>query len=140
MPFVKELLQRDPLLVFGEGEYGVTDILYAAARSKSLEVFRVLFECAVKPSKSLGVGGGGEIEEEGVCKGGNLSVFRWEMVNRAVHAAARGGNLGILKEILDSEGGDVLEYRDVQGSTILHAASGRGQVEVRMVIWFNLGL
>ncbi|KAF5754364.1 putative ankyrin repeat-containing domain-containing protein [Helianthus annuus] len=40
LEFVKELLKRDPLLVFGEGEYGVTDILYAAARSKNSEVFQ----------------------------------------------------------------------------------------------------
>ena len=26
---------------------------------------------------------------------------------------------------------DVLAYRDAQGSTLLHSASGRGQVEVR---------
>lgn len=91
--FVRELLERDPLLVFGEGEYGVTDILYAAARSK------------------------------------NSAVFRWEMMNRAVHAAARGGNVEVLREVLgDCE--DVLVYRDAQGSTLLHSASGRGQVEV----------
>ena len=28
------------------------------------------------------------------------SVFKWEMINRAVHAIARGGNLEILKELL----------------------------------------
>lgn len=33
--FVQELLGRDHLIVFGEGEYGVTDMLYAAARSKN---------------------------------------------------------------------------------------------------------
>ncbi|XAR64437.1 hypothetical protein NMG60_11024775 [Bertholletia excelsa] len=88
---VPNLLRRDPLLVFGEGEYGVTDILYAAARSKDSEVFR----------------------EEKMEKGG----FRWEIMNRAVHAAARGGNVEILESCLG------------RGSTVLHAASGRGQVE-----------
>ncbi|XP_077229842.1 uncharacterized protein LOC143862659 [Tasmannia lanceolata] len=124
MGFVLELLEKDPLLVFGEGEYGVTDIFYAAARSKSSEVFRVLFDYSVVPRCSLG--SGGELEER---SGGVPSVFRWEMMNRAVHAAARGGNLEILRELL-GECSEVLAYRDVQDSTILHAASGRGQVEV----------
>ncbi|PKU81636.1 kinase D-interacting substrate of 220 kDa [Dendrobium catenatum] len=126
--FVHELLERDPLLVFGEGEYGVTDILYAAARGKSTEVFRLIFTNAVSP-RGL-VDGAGEADGGGSRRGsGNVSVFRWEIVNRAVLAAARGGNLEMLKELI-GECSDVLAYRDSQGSTILHAASGRGQVEV----------
>ncbi|BFG16186.1 hypothetical protein CerSpe_024600 [Prunus speciosa] len=121
--FVKELLERDPLLVFGEGEYGVTDIFYAAARSKNSEVFRLLFDFSVSPRFSLS---NGEVEER---LGDITSDFKWEMMNRAVHAAARGGNLEILRDLLgDCE--DVFAYRDAQGSTILHTASGRGQVEV----------
>lgn len=122
--FVQELLERDPYLVFGEGEYGVTDILYAAARSKNSEVFRVLFDFAVsKRGLSSGEVEGEESSEE------VSDVFRWEMMNRAVHSAARGGNVEILREILgDCE--DVLVYRDAQGSTVLHSAAGRGQVEV----------
>ncbi|KAL0297074.1 UNVERIFIED_CONTAM: hypothetical protein Sradi_6759500 [Sesamum radiatum] len=50
-------------------------------------------------------------------------------MNRAVHAAARGGNLEILRELL-GDGSDVLAYRDAQGSTVLHTAAGRGQVKV----------
>ena len=69
----------------------------------------------------------GEVEDESSESG---SVFKWEMTNRAVHAAARGGSLEILREIL-GDCSDVLVYRDVQGSTILHTASGRGQIEVR---------
>ena len=128
MGFVQELLERDPLLVFGEGEYGVTDILYAAARSKNCEVFRLVFDYAVSPRFSSGKGG--ELEEQ---IGEIPSVFKCEMINRAVHAAARGGNLGILKELF-SDCSDVLAYRDVQGSTILHAAAGRGQVEVSLLL------
>ncbi|KAL3835657.1 hypothetical protein ACJIZ3_010393 [Penstemon smallii] len=112
--FVKELLDRDPLLVFGEGEYGVTDMFYAAARSKNIDVFKVLFDCCVS------------------CKGEGTEVclvFRSEMVNRAVHAAARGGNLEILREFLGN-GCDILSYKDAQGSNVLHTAAGRGQVEV----------
>ncbi|KAJ4959764.1 hypothetical protein NE237_019674 [Protea cynaroides] len=124
LDFVKELLDRDPLLVFGEGEFGVTDVFYAAARSSNSEVFRLLFDLAVSPRFLMGSGRNTEEQPPEVP-----SVFRWEMVNRAVHAAARGGNLDILRELL-ADCTDVLAYRDLQGSTILHAASGRGQVEV----------
>lgn len=122
--FVQELLKRDPLLVFGEGEYGVTDIFYAAARSKRSEVFRLLFDFSVSPRCVLS--SGGELEEQ---TREIPSVFRWEMLNRGILAAARGGNLEILKELL-GDSNDVLVYRDALGSTVLHAAAGRGQVQV----------
>ena len=93
--FVQELLERDPLLVFGEGEYGVTDILYAAVRRKNCEVFSLVFYFVVSPRFSIDKGG--EMEEQ---IGEILSVFKWEMINRAVHATTRGGNLEILKELL----------------------------------------
>ncbi|KAL2455196.1 Ankyrin repeat family protein [Abeliophyllum distichum] len=118
--FVKKLLDKDPLLVFGEGEYGVTDIFYAAARSKNSEVFRLVLDHAILRTYSSSTEG----ENEEVS-----SAFRMEMVNRAVHAAARGGNVEILRKLLEDES-DVLAYRDAQGSTVLHTASGRGQVEV----------
>lgn len=122
--FLKELLERDPLLVFGEGEYGVTDIFYAAARSKNSDVFKLLLDFSI--SRRCGLNSDQELEDQ-LDK--NYSEFRQDMMNRAVHAAARGGNLEILKELL----GDfscVFAYRDAQGSTVLHTASGRGQVEV----------
>jgi hypothetical protein len=122
--FVQELLERDPLLVFGEGEYGVTDILYAAARSKNSEVFRILFDFAISPR--FPSSNGREFEEH---VGEIPSAYKFEMVNRAVHSAARGGNLMVLKELL-GDCSDVLSCRDIQGATILHAAVGRGQVEV----------
>ncbi|KAJ0763363.1 putative ankyrin repeat-containing domain-containing protein [Helianthus annuus] len=112
LEFVKQLLKRDPLLVFGEGEYGVTDVLYAAARSKNSEVFQVLVDFSLW-SKVENVG----------------SVFKLEMMNRAVHAAARGGSLEIFKQFVE-DCGDVLMYRDVQGNSLLHSASGRGQTQV----------
>ncbi|KAK8655547.1 hypothetical protein V6N13_108122 [Hibiscus sabdariffa] len=117
MDFVKQLLERDPFLVFGEGEYGVTDIFYAAARSRNAELFTMLLDFAVSSRD----------KEDDLSE--TRFVFKWEMMNRAVHAAARGGSLEVLRKILgDSD--DVLAYRDVQGSTVLHTASGRGQVEV----------
>ncbi|KAJ1421072.1 hypothetical protein SESBI_13943 [Sesbania bispinosa] len=42
--FVQQLLERNPLLVFGEGGYNVTDIFYTASRSKNCEVFKMLFD------------------------------------------------------------------------------------------------
>ncbi|CAO2045323.1 unnamed protein product [Urochloa humidicola] len=111
--FVQELLAAQPLLVFGEGEYGVTDILYAAARSGRGEVFRLLLDAVMSPAAAC------PVTEE----------FRREMMNRAVHAAARGGDLEVLMELL-SGCTDAAAYRDAQGSTILHAAAARGQVEV----------
>ncbi|GAB4848018.1 hypothetical protein Ancab_002678 [Ancistrocladus abbreviatus] len=122
--FVQELLERDPLLVFGEGEYGVTDILYAAAKSKNLEVFRVVYDFAASPR--FLAGNGREMEEQ---IGDIPSAFKKEMMNRAVHAAARGGNQMVLKELL-GDCDDVLAYKDVNGLTVLHAAAGKGQVEV----------
>ncbi|KAG0456563.1 hypothetical protein HPP92_024351 [Vanilla planifolia] len=126
MEFINELLERDPLLVFGEGEYGVTDILYAAARSKSSQVFKAIFEALTSPKGLVGPVGA----HEGLGSGNDdLSLFKSEMVNRALFAAARGGNLEMLKELL-GQSSDVLAYRDNEGATILHGASGRGQVEV----------
>lgn len=124
--FVNELLDRNPLLVFGEGEYGLTNILYAAAKSRSDMVFRLLFNFAVSPRFCTG-GLGGDFEER---IGEIPCVYKREIRNRAVHAAARGGNLGILKELL-GDCCDVLDYRDVRGSTVLHSAAGKGQVKVR---------
>ncbi|KAL2941547.1 E3 ubiquitin-protein ligase mib1 [Bienertia sinuspersici] len=111
--FVKDLLVRDPLLVAGRGEHGVTDVLYAAARSKKSETFRLLLKSSMSSNKGSK----------------NSEVFVEELMNRAVHAAARGGNLEILKELL-LYCSDVLGYRDDQGSTILHSTSGRGQLQV----------
>ncbi|TKY47737.1 E3 ubiquitin-protein ligase MIB1 [Spatholobus suberectus] len=111
--FARELLGRCPALVFGEGEYGVTDILYAAARSNNSEVFEFLLRSALSPS------GGKEMDE----------AYGRDMMNRAVHAAARGGNWEMLKQLVGDASG-VLGFRDAQGCTVLHTAAGRGQVEV----------
>lgn len=125
--FVKKLLEKDSLLVFGEGEYGVTDILYAAARSKNSEVFRLLIEFSGFWEPLSDNGGKEKRREKEVPP-----VFKFEMTNRVIHAAARGGNLEVLKEFLE-DCSDVLVYRDSQGSTLLHTASGRGQFEVKIL-------
>lgn len=118
--FVRDLLERNPLLVFGEGEYGVTDILYAAARSRNDDVFRLIYDFAVSPRFG---NGGFEIP----------AAYKREMKNRAVHSASRGGNLIILRELVsDCSVEDVLAFRDKQGSTILHAAAGKGKTQVTL--------
>ncbi|KAK7359415.1 hypothetical protein VNO77_01375 [Canavalia gladiata] len=119
--FVLELLGRDPLLVFGEGEYGVTDMLYAAARSNNSEVFKLLLHSALSRKECLEKSEG-ELDE-------GARVFKRDMMNRAIHAAARGGNWEVMKQLLGSVS-QILSYRDAQGCTVLHAAAGRGQVEV----------
>lgn len=40
MEIVQRLLRRKPQLVFGDREFGLTDMLYAAARANSSEIFR----------------------------------------------------------------------------------------------------
>ncbi|XVE85253.1 hypothetical protein DITRI_Ditri17bG0077200 [Diplodiscus trichospermus] len=94
LDFVKEL-DRDPLLVFGEGENGVNHICYASAWSKNSDVFRMLLDFAVSYRSCLSVEE--EVKDE-LSKA--RSIFKWEMMNRAVHAAARGGSLEILRQIL----------------------------------------
>ncbi|KAL6350467.1 hypothetical protein AAG906_019114 [Vitis piasezkii] len=76
-------------------EYGDTDILYAAARRKNCEVFRLVFYFVVSPRFSISKGGEMEKQIEDIP-----SVFKWKMINGAVHATARGRNLEILKELL----------------------------------------
>jgi ankyrin repeat protein len=118
--FVRELLAAQPLLVFGEGEYGLTDVLYAAARSGCADVFRLLLDAVLSPMSCPSSWEGQDGQE-----------FRREVMNRAVHAAARGGSLEVLRELLRGCS-DAAAYRDAQGSTILQAAAARGQVEVIM--------
>ncbi|KAL0744451.1 hypothetical protein Bca4012_085964 [Brassica carinata] len=124
--FVKKLLERDPLLVFGEGEYGVTDVLYAAARGRNGDVFRLVLDFALLPADIAGVEetDGGKLTERQL-------IVKEEMVKRGVHSAARGGHVAILEEFLLSGKYDAVSgLRDAHGSTLLHSASCRGQINV----------
>ncbi|CAA7041107.1 unnamed protein product [Microthlaspi erraticum] len=126
LEFVKKLLERDPLLVFGEGEYGVTDILYAAARGRNDDVFRLLLDFALLPADIAGVE-----ETEGEKLTERQFIVKEEMVKRGVHSAARGGHVAILEEFLLSGKYDAVSgLRDAFGSTLLHSASCRGQIKV----------
>ncbi|KVH93989.1 hypothetical protein Ccrd_003949 [Cynara cardunculus var. scolymus] len=84
LEFVQQLLQKDPLSVFGEGEYGVIDIFYVAVRSKNNEVFWVVYDFAMSPRF---------ISRDRRVLEGISSGYKQEMKNGAVHALARGGNL-----------------------------------------------
>ncbi|CAK8540698.1 unnamed protein product [Lathyrus sativus] len=116
--FVQQLVEMNPLLVFGGGEYTVTDTFYAASKGKNCEVFKLVFDFALSPRFVTG-------------KGRVIlpSVYKWEMSNRAVHTASRGGNAEVLEMFL-ANCCDVLAYRDAQGSTVLHSAAATGQLEV----------
>lgn len=127
LEFVKKLLERDPLLVFGEGEYGVTDILYAAARGRNDDVFRLLLDFALLPADIAGVE-----ETEGEKLTERQLIVKEEIVKRGVHSAARGGHVAILEEFLLSGKYDAVSgLKDAFGSTLLHSASSRGQIKVR---------
>lgn len=124
------LLKRKPLLVLGEGEYGVSDMLYAAARSKNAETVREILGLA-HDIKCLGC----DQEDDAAVYESSPS---FEMMSRVVHAAARGGSVEILRELLKNCH-DVAWYRDSQGSTALHSAASKGQLEVRSQdIKFNI--
>ncbi|CAH2055391.1 unnamed protein product [Thlaspi arvense] len=69
------------------------------------------------------------------------AAYKREMKNRAVHSASRGGNLIILRELLsECSDEDVLAFRDKQGSTILHAAAGKGKTQVVKELVASYGL
>ncbi|ESQ49672.1 hypothetical protein EUTSA_v10020242mg [Eutrema salsugineum] len=126
LEFVKKLLERDPLLVFGEGEYGVTDILYAAARGRNDDVFRLLLDFALLPADIAGVE-----ETDGEKLTEKQLIVKQEMVKRGVHSAARGGHVAILEEFLLTGKYDAVSgLKDAYGSTLLHSASSRGQIKV----------
>ncbi|PHU00491.1 hypothetical protein BC332_30278 [Capsicum chinense] len=73
LAFVHDLLERSPFLVFEKSEYGVTDILYAATRSKSCDPFRVLLDFSVTPM--FLVRDGGEMDKH-IAE--VPSAYKWE--------------------------------------------------------------
>ncbi|GLJ38477.1 hypothetical protein SUGI_0784000 [Cryptomeria japonica] len=126
--FVRYLLKREPFLVFGEGEYGVSDMLYAAARSKNAEIFREILGLA-NDIKCLRKSKAEDSAAVMFAAPSSSSSLSFQMLNRGIHAAARGGNVEILRELL-KHCPDVSSYRDNRGSTALHSAASRGQAEV----------
>lgn len=108
--FVKELIDRNPVLVFGEGEFKFMDLVYAAGRSKCDQVFKMLVNSALSMK--------------------NDDESKWEIVNKSLHGLATSGNVELLKKELGLIHHHVLDYRDSHGSTILHTAASKGQVQV----------
>ena len=69
--------------------------------------------------------GAGELGDAPAAASHGGYMFRREMMNRAMHAAARGDDLKILKELL--QGCSIAgAYQDAQGATIFHVAASRG--------------
>ncbi|KAG8071336.1 hypothetical protein GUJ93_ZPchr0006g42386 [Zizania palustris] len=131
MAFVQELLDRDPLLVFGEGEYGVTDMFYAAARGGNAEVFRLLLDHAMSPRCSTNCPDGESAHGRG---GGRASVFRLEMMSRAVHAAARGGSVEMLRELVKHRS-DVSELPTSMDRPCCMLLQGEGSCRLSSTLW-----
>ncbi|VAI46683.1 unnamed protein product [Triticum turgidum subsp. durum] len=109
-------------------------MFYAAARGGNADLFRMLLDHAMSPRCSTY---GRDGDSTGAGAGDRASVFRLEMMSRAVHAAARGGSVRMLKELIDGRS-DVSAYLDIRGSTVLHAAAGRGQLEVQRSIYLKI--
>jgi uncharacterized protein YjhX (UPF0386 family) len=117
--------------------------VHAVARGSNVAMLKELIEQCSNVSWYLDIHGGArprhvaEVLDELLGReggsgtgSGHSSVFRHEMMSRAVHAMARGGNVAMLKDLIERRS-DVSWYLDVRGSTVLHAAAGRGQLLVK---------
>ncbi|KAG2559103.1 hypothetical protein PVAP13_8NG318884 [Panicum virgatum] len=72
--------------------------------------------------------------QEGEGVSGGRSVFWLEMMSSAVHTAKRGRSMDMLSELLEEGRSSMSIYLNVCGSTILHAAAGRGQLQMRHML------
>ncbi|EEC83489.1 hypothetical protein OsI_29020 [Oryza sativa Indica Group] len=98
MAFVQELMDRDPLLVFGEGEHGVMDMFYAAARGGNAEVFKLLLDHAMSPRAVHAAAGGGSVEmlrELIECRS-DVSEYLDFRGSTMLHAVAGRGQLEVI--------------------------------------------
>eukprot|EP00249_Psilotum_nudum_P036857 c8886_g1_i1 orf=553-2688(+) len=133
---VSRLLATKPDLAIGDGEYGLSDILYAAARAKDSRIFTEILALASvlkidtindnpKPPATI---------PNGVTCGDILP----QLFKQAVLAAAKAGTAEIVLELLKNKDQSLLfSCRDSHGNTVLHAAASRGHVEVvqRVLDW-----
>nr|BAD34236.1 hypothetical protein [Oryza sativa Japonica Group]BAD34373.1 hypothetical protein [Oryza sativa Japonica Group] len=97
MAFVQEFMDRDPLLVFGEGEYGVTDMFYAAARGGNAEVFGLLLDHAMSPTAVHAAARGGSVEmlRELIERRSDVSEHLDFRGSTVLHAVAGRGQLEV---------------------------------------------
>uniref|UniRef100_A0A0A9EPD6 Uncharacterized protein n=1 Tax=Arundo donax TaxID=35708 RepID=A0A0A9EPD6_ARUDO len=51
--FMQYLLDRDPLLVFNEGEYGMMDMFYAAAKGGGTDIYKQMLDHDMSPRCSM---------------------------------------------------------------------------------------
>eukprot|EP00253_Pinus_taeda_P018434 PITA_18434 len=134
MEIVQRLLKIKPHLVFGNGEFGLRDMLYAAARANSLEIFRGILgfaSCDYDHEQPLRSNNNNNNDIE-YCRGMGIDV-PFEVMNKALHAAATGGSTEILRELIRQSThrrlNVVIWCKDSQGGTALHSAASRGHVE-----------
>ncbi|MCO5611290.1 hypothetical protein L7F22_065542 [Adiantum nelumboides] len=141
---VNQLIATNPELIKGDGEFGLSDLLYAAARGGNFHIFQQILTLAkrVKASHINGkfgeaspIGGNDDpknlISSNGIdCVG--LSYNNRTIQSKALLAAARAGNIEMVRELLkdSSTHATVLSFQDSNGTTALHAATGRGHLEV----------
>lgn len=138
MEIVQRLLKVKPHLVFGDGEFGLRDMLYAAARANSLEIFRGILgfaSCDYDHEQPFGSNNNNNNE---YCRGMGIDV-PFQVMNKALHAAATGGSTEILRELIRQSTHHrlnvVIWCKDSRGGTALHSAASRGHVEVHRHIF-----
>lgn len=110
---VETLLALKPDLAAGQGEYKSVDLLTAAAQAGNLQVLRLLMKHNIECKKNK------------------------EDLASTLHAAALGGEVDILREVL-AEGDEFLDTliltTNSHGATVLDAAASAGHLEVSMTL------
>ena len=130
---VQRLLRRKPQLVFGDKEFGLTDMLYAAARGNSSEIFREILCFVNDDYHSRCFRSNNNNNQIEYCRGMGIDV-PFEVMNKALHAASRGGSVVILRELVKQCSSlqshhrlnVVIWCKDSRGGTALHSAASRG--------------
>ncbi|KAL2318414.1 hypothetical protein Fmac_032290 [Flemingia macrophylla] len=65
-------------------------------------------------------------------------TYERDMVNRAVHAAGRGGNWEMLTCFVREEGSGIFGFRDAKGCTVLHSVAAKEQDKFRSGVGFGV--
>ncbi|KAH7294419.1 hypothetical protein KP509_28G070400 [Ceratopteris richardii] len=143
-----QVIAMNPELINGDGEFSLSDLLYAAARGKNVRIFQQILSLSkrMKANQMNKISGedrfGAEDEHfKSLTSTDYIDYVALNYNNRttqskALLAAARAGNVEMVRELLkdNSSHSTVLSFRDSNGTTSLHAASGRGHVEVVKLI------
>ncbi|KAI5055164.1 hypothetical protein GOP47_0030309 [Adiantum capillus-veneris] len=145
---VNQMITTNPELIKGDGEFGLSDLLYAAARGRNVHIFQKILTLAKRVKASHINGKSGEAsptvaddDDKNLISTNELDYVGLSYNNRTIQskallAAARAGNVDMVRELLQdsSTHATVLSFRDSNGTTALHAAAGRGHLEVVKLI------